>query len=966
MARIARIAWKRLLFSAFATVLVAGSLWFFTLTTPDTTRAQTGDWPTFRHSSERSGYNPDQPSLNLPMELSWSYPLPSGDQEFASPVVYEGSVFMGGNDGRLRAFAEINGLVRWSYPTGSPIHSTAAVWDGIAYVGNNAGNFYALGAADGDLKWTYNADSAIKAAPAVLNGWAYIATEDGRVYGLDANTGAASWSYAVDGAVSSSPAATGDAVYVATETGKLYAFTAASGELRWSFTGAGPFQSTPTVSGSTVYLGSDDGNIYAINTTTGTIRWTVAVSTTVANDNANDDCCFDENAQRRSIGTGVRSSPAFANGVLYVAGLNGAILALNTIDGSQRWRTEAPEAVYASPTVAGGYVFVAAYNGVLYAYDAANGAKRWEQSIDRTQSSPVVANSSLYQLSRDGTLRAFETTQLETPTATATATPTSTATPTPTPSVVLASTPTPIPLSSAPPVSSPDLSGAVAVGASPGGVAVNAVTGFVYVTNMGAGTLSVIDGGNNSVIATIPVGVSPSGLWVNTATNTIYIANQGSNNLTVLDGNTNAIKATIPVGTLPVAVTGSAAANTVYAVNQGSNTVSIIDGATDTVKETIVVGSGPAAAAYNAATNILYVANQGGGDISVINGFSNVVVASIPVGDSPTGIAVNPDTSRLYVANLGSNSVSVIDTSSHFVVATIPAGTGARAVTVFRPGNLVYVANRGSNSVSVVDGGANALLATISTGAIPTSVSANNTSRKLYVANSGSASVSVIPIVVLKSPALTAPANGARLTSLTTTLSWGLLPGVTQYQLQVVPSNNDGPAIDVIRNIEGSYTLRSPVLGSGNYLLLPGMTYTWRVRMTYAITAVGDTNTQWGPWSATQSFKTPAASIAGISLVEPAAGAQAPSRTPTLRWVNSDSSIFYYEIQVSKDPNFGSNAFLYWELRHGGLTSPLNSYTVPAAFPLEPGINYYWRVRPRVQGDGVPLSWSPAQSFHTP
>ena len=48
--------------------------------------------------------------------------------------------------------------------------------------------------------------------------------------------------------------------------------------------------------------------------------------------------------------------------MLYVAGLNGAILALNTIDGSQRWRTAAPEAVYSSPTVAGGYVFVAAYN----------------------------------------------------------------------------------------------------------------------------------------------------------------------------------------------------------------------------------------------------------------------------------------------------------------------------------------------------------------------------------------------------------------------------------------------------------------------------------------------------------------------------------------------------------------------------------------------------------------------------
>ena len=35
-----------------------------------------------------------------------------------------------------------------------------------------------------------------------------------------------------------------------------------------------------------------------------------------------------------------------------------------------------------------------------------------------------------------------------------------------------------------------------------------------------------------------------------------------------------------------------------------------------------------------------------------------------------------------------------------------------------------------------------------------------------------------------------------------------------------------------------------------------------------------------------------------------------------------------------------------------------NSYVVPAAFPLEAGEIYYWRVRPRIQGDGDPLPWS--------
>ena len=43
-----------------------------------------------------------------------------------------------------------------------------------------------------------------------------------------------------------------------------------------------------------------------------------------------------------------------------------------------------------------------------------------------------------------------------------------------------------------------------------------------------------------------------------------------------------------------------------------------------------------------------------------------------------------------------------------------------------------------------------------------------------------------------------------------------------------------------------------------------------------------------------------------------------------------------------------------------------NSYVVPEAFPLEAGEFYYWRVRPRIQGDGDPLPWSAINVFQAP
>ena len=114
------------------------------------------------------------------------------------------------------------------------------------------------------------------------------------------------------------------------------------------------------------------------------------------------------------------------------------------------------------------------------------------------------------------------------------------------------------------------------------------------------------------------------------------------------------------------------------------------------------------------------------------------------------------------------------------------------------------------------------------------------------------------------------------------------------------------------------------------------------------------------------SFKTAPPSSATLGVLGPIPGAEVASLTPTLQWNNSDARIFYYEVQVSRDPQFGPDAFLYWELRHGGVTQPVNSYRVPEQFPLEAGTAYYWRVRPRVQGDGAPVNWSEAFSFTTP
>ena len=79
------------------------------------------------------------------------------------------------------------------------------------------------------------------------------------------------------------------------------------------------------------------------------------------------------------------------------------------------------------------------------------------------------------------------------------------------------------------------------------------------------------------------------------------------------------------------------------------------------------------------------------------------------------------------------------------------------------------------------------------------------------------------------------------------------------------------------------------------------------------------------------------------------------------------TDVYYYELQVSADPQFRTGAdavaSVWWNLVHGGVSSPANSWRTP---PLEANAAYYWRVRPRVQGDGDTVPWSVTFTFETP
>ncbi|OLD43999.1 hypothetical protein AUI51_04160 [archaeon 13_1_40CM_2_52_4] len=122
----------------------------------------------------------------------------------------------------------------------------------------------------------------------------------------------------------------------------------------------------------------------------------------------------------------------------------------------------------------------------------------------------------------------------------------------------------------------------IIVGNDPGNIGANPTTDIIYVvnSNSSSGTVSMIDGSSNTVVAAIPVGAYPTGIDVNSLTNKIYVANSADGTISVIDGFTNQVVNTVslPLGTFPGAVGVDTVTNEIYVANSGRRTVSVISG----------------------------------------------------------------------------------------------------------------------------------------------------------------------------------------------------------------------------------------------------------------------------------------------------------------------------------------------------------------------------------------------------
>lgn len=109
-------------------------------------------------------------------------PAVAGDTVYAATTLWPSDIRETGVSPALYAIDTADGSERWSLETDAEVFSAPVVAGGTVYLGADDGTVRAVAAADGRERWRFEADTGVAAAPAADDRMVYVASRSGRVY----------------------------------------------------------------------------------------------------------------------------------------------------------------------------------------------------------------------------------------------------------------------------------------------------------------------------------------------------------------------------------------------------------------------------------------------------------------------------------------------------------------------------------------------------------------------------------------------------------------------------------------------------------------------------------------------------------------------------------------------------------------------------------------------------------------
>jgi outer membrane protein assembly factor BamB len=205
-------------------------------------------------------------------DWAWQYrrdpPTGFTIQGASTPLVKEGTVYLGFSDGYLVALDAEAGTTKWEKALSSgatqflDVDSTPVINDaGRLYVTSYQGGLYALDAGTGDVEWN-NVVSGLTSVMAA--GEVVIASGDGRMDAYLADNGRLLWSMSLGELAGRSPVLARGMLLLANQRALLFV-DPRTGKPRLEWNPGDGISAPPRVLGSSAYILSNNGYLYALH-----------------------------------------------------------------------------------------------------------------------------------------------------------------------------------------------------------------------------------------------------------------------------------------------------------------------------------------------------------------------------------------------------------------------------------------------------------------------------------------------------------------------------------------------------------------------------------------------------------------------------------------------------------------------------------------------------------------------------
>jgi outer membrane protein assembly factor BamB/tRNA A-37 threonylcarbamoyl transferase component Bud32 len=299
------------------------------------------------------------------------------DEVRGTPLIYQGSLYIGCYDNNLYALNAADGKFQWKYPTDGGVVSRPAAYENNLFFGSEDKRLHVIGARTGKVVWTYYTDGPVRSSPRIAEGHIFIGSDDHALHAVNLNTGRSVWQFNSADEIRSTPFIANDLVYFGCESGDFYAVDF-RGAMKWHYQAKRAITSSPIVAGQSIFFASADSTLYCLDARNGWAIW------------------------RFRLGKGSVSSPALADDYVFVGAADGFIYCVEGHAGKEVWRFRTDHQVSGSPVIYKDSVYCGSVDGNLYCLEYRTGRERWKFKTEAAiTGTPVIFDDIVYFGSTD-------------------------------------------------------------------------------------------------------------------------------------------------------------------------------------------------------------------------------------------------------------------------------------------------------------------------------------------------------------------------------------------------------------------------------------------------------------------------------------------------------------------------------------------------------------------------------------